>query len=54
MFDNHCSKCKCDFDVITQLKESQKMGFESKILFCPHCSSKILKLPNIINNNTSD
>jgi len=40
MFDNHCSKCNCDFDVITQLKESQRMGFESKILFCPHCGSK--------------
>lgn len=42
MFEKHCSKCKCDFDVITQLKESDRMGMPENIQFCPHCGSKIL------------
>ena len=42
MFDNHCSKCNCNFDIITEIQKSIFLSsFESQILFCPHCGVKI-------------
>jgi len=42
MFDNHCNSCDSNFDVITQLKETEKIGIPNIINYCPKCGNSLL------------
>lgn len=41
MFDNHCSHCGIDFDVISSMNKKDWDGKEFKIQYCPVCGHGI-------------